>query len=161
MSNFIEKIVVDKEKKGSYLLGLQEGNQIVDLVFTSPVVRTPFGIEEYKNKQNINVEFTGKDYDNDVLNFYNYLKGVEESIQKNLDLGDDIDLSELEFVSSFKQTGKFDPMLRVNISDDSEIPYDGCSKNTKIKAVIKLKKIWIWNERWGIYWVIDRLENHD
>ena len=59
MSNFIENLVVDKEKKGSYLLGLQEGNQVNDIIFTSPIVRTPFGIENFKNKQNINVEFTG------------------------------------------------------------------------------------------------------
>tara|TARA_B100001248_G_C27334244_1_gene433010 strand:- start:74 stop:553 length:480 start_codon:yes stop_codon:yes gene_type:complete len=159
MSNFIENLVVDKEKKGSYLLGLQEGNQVNDIIFTSPIVRTPFGIENYKNKQNINVEFTGMAHDNEVSNFYSYLKGIEEKIQ-NLHL-DDVDLSELDFVSSFKQSGKFDPMIRINIDNDSEIPYDGCSKNTKIRAIIKLKKIWIWNERWGLYWVIDRLENHD
>jgi hypothetical protein len=159
MSNFIENLVVDKEKKGSYLLGLQEGNQVNDIIFTSPIVRTPFGIENFKNKQNINVEFTGLTHDNEVSNFYSYLKSVEENIQ-NLQL-EDVDLSELDFVSSFKQTGKFDPMIRVNIDNDSEIPYDGCPKNTKIKAIIKLKKIWIWNERWGLYWVIERLENHD
>lgn len=159
MSNFIENLVVDKEKKGSYLLGLQEGNQVNDIIFTSPIVRTPFGIENYKNKQNINVEFTDMTHDNEVSNFYSYLKGIEENIQ-NLQL-DDVDLSELDFVSSFKQTGKFDPMIRVNIDNDSEIPYDGCPKNTKIRAIIKLKKIWIWNERWGLYWVIERLENHN
>ena len=138
MSNFIENLVVDKEKKGSYLLGLQEGNQVNDIIFTSPIVRTPFGIENYKNKQNINVEFTDMTHDNEVSNFYSYLKGIEENIQ-NLQL-DDVDLSELDFVSSFKQTGKFDPMIRVNIDNDSEIPYDGCPKNTKIRAIIKLKK---------------------
>jgi len=159
MSNFIENLVVDKEKKGSYLLGIQDGNQVNDIIFTSPIVRTPFGIENYKNKQNINVEFTGIKHDNEVSNFYSYLKGIEENIQ-NLQL-EDVDLSELDFVSSFKQTGNFDPMIRVNLDNDSEIPYDGCPKNTKIKAIIKLKKIWIWNERWGLYWVIDRLENHD
>ena len=159
MSNFIENLVVDKEKKGSYLLGLQEGNQVNDIIFTSPIVRTPFGIENFKNKQNINVEFTDLTHDNEVSNFYSYLKSVEENIQ-NLQL-EDVDLSELDFVSSFKQTGKFDPMIRVNIDNDSEIPYDGCPKNTKIRAIIKLKKIWIWNERWGLYWVIERLENHD
>ena len=52
-------------------------------------------------------------------------------------------------------------MIRVNVDDDSEIPYDGCPKNTKIRASHQIKKIWIWNERWGLYWVIERLENHD
>ena len=159
MSNFIENIVVDKEKKGSYILGLQDGNQVNDIVFTSPIVRTPFGIENYKNKQNINIEFADMTHDNEVSNFYSYLKSIEENIQ-NVQL-EDVNLSELDFVSSIKQTGKFDPMIRVNIDNDSEIPYDGCPKNTKIKAIIKLKKIWIWNERWGLYWVIDRLENHN
>lgn len=159
MSNFIENIVVDKEKKGSYILGLQDGNQVNDIVFTSPIVRTPFGIENYKNKQNINIEFTDMTHDNEVSNFYSYLKSIEENIH-NVQL-EDVNLSELDFVSSIKQTGKFDPMIRVNIDNDSEIPYDGCPKNTKIKAIIKLKKIWIWNERWGLYWVIDRLENHN
>ena len=160
MSNFIENLIVDKEKKGSYLLGSQEGNQVVDIMFTSPIVRSPFGIEEYKNKQNINIEFTGMAHDNEVSNFFSYLRGIEENIQNHLQL-EDIDLSELDFVTSFKQSGKFDPMIRVNIDDNSEIPYDGCPKNTKIKAVIKLKKIWIWKDRWGLYWLIDRLENHD
>ena len=35
-------------------------------------------------------------HDNEVSNFYSYLKGIEENIQ-NLQL-EDVDLSELEFV---------------------------------------------------------------
>jgi hypothetical protein len=160
MSDLINNLVIDKEKKGSYLLGLQDGNKIKDIVFTSPVVRTPFGIEEFKNKQIINIEFTEKDHDNEVFNFYSYVKSVEEVIMNEISL-EDVDVSELDFVTSFRQTGKFDPMIRVNINNESEIPYDGCPKNTKIKAMIRLKKIWVWNYKWGIYWEIDRLENHN
>merc|ERR1711916_133333 len=104
MSNLIDNLVIDKEKKGSYLVGLQEGNKIIDIVFTSPVVRTPFGIENFKNKQVINVEFTGKDHDNEVHNFYSYLKSTEEAIRDNIVL-EDVDVSELDFVSSIKQSG--------------------------------------------------------
>ena len=38
MSDLINKLVIEKEKKGSYLLGLQEGNQIKDILFTSHTI---------------------------------------------------------------------------------------------------------------------------
>ena len=160
MSDFIERLVIDKERKGSYLLTLDVGNELKDIVIETPIVRTPFGIEKYKNKDVINIEFTNKDHDNEVHNFYSKIKGIEEVLKEKLYI-DDLDICNMEFVTSVKQSGKYDPMLRVNITNDSEIPYDGCPKNTKLKAVIKLKKVWAWDDRWGLFYEIVRIDNQD
>ena len=151
MNNFIDNLIVDKEKKGSYLLGIQDNNQIKDIIIETPIVRTPFGIEDYNNKQIINIEFSNKDHDNDVFNFYNTVKSYEKAILDTV-VVDDYNLDNLDYVTSIRQSGKFDPMIRVNLTNNSEIPLNGCPKNTKLKAQIRLKKIWVWKERWGLYW---------
>ena len=80
--------------------------------------------------------------------------------QDNLEL-EDLDTYNMEFVSCIKQTGKYDPMLRVNIVEGSELPYDGCPKNTKLKAIIRLKKVWAWNNKWGLFWDVIRIDNQN
>ena len=48
-----------------------------------------------------------------------------------------------------------------NIVEDSELPYDGCPKNTKFKAFIRLKKVWSWSNKWGLFFEIIRIDIQD
>ena len=65
----MENLVVDKERKDPiyFIIKMGKNNEII---FQIQKVRNPFGIETYNNKRVINIEFTNKDKDNNVHNFY-------------------------------------------------------------------------------------------
>ena len=146
----MENLIIDKERKGSYLLYSREGNEWNEIIFTIPNVRTPFGIETYNNKRVINIEFTNKDKNNDVHNFYSELMGYEELFRNQIQI-DDLETYDKEFVSSIRQNGKFLPLIRVNITKDTKLSINGCEPKSFITGEIRLKKIWCWNNKWGLY----------
>lgn len=151
MENNIE---ITYEKKGSYLI-TSEGK---DISIEIPDVKIPFGIEDYNKKKIVNIEFTGMELDNKVHNFYSQIIGFENLFQKeicNLDQCQ-IDQSD-EFVSCIKKNGKFTPMVRVNILDESLIPLKGCKKNSCVNGKIILKKVWKWREKWGLFFELTEL----
>jgi hypothetical protein len=153
----MENLIVDKERKGSYLLYNKDGNNWNEIIFKIPKVRTPFGTETYNNKRVINIEFTNKDKDNDVHNFYSQLIGYEEMISKQIQL-EDFETYNKEFVSCIRKNGKFLPLIRVNITDNTKIPISGCPAKSYITGEIRLKKIWTWNNRWGLYFDAKSIE---
>ncbi|VVU95055.1 hypothetical protein CPAV1605_780 [seawater metagenome] len=152
----MENIGIEKEKKGSYLLYSDQN----EIIFDIPGLKTPFGIEEYNNKRVINLEFTNMEGDNDIRNLFCQLSGYEENFQKNIEELkhiDDFDLCE-NFVSSIRKNGKFDPLIRVHITDDSEIPLSGCPAKSKVCGKIRLKKLWTWKDKWGMWMDVINLE---
>ena len=146
----MEDIVIDKEKKGSYLLFLKKENELDEIKFNLPILRTPFGIENFNNKRVINIEFTNMENDNDVHNLYSQISGLEEQFQEQIQV-DDFETYGKEFVSCIRKKGKFDPLLRVNVTKDTNIPFNGCPSKSYINGLLRLKKIWTWNDKWGLW----------
>ena len=151
----MQQFTIEEERKGSYLLYQEDCK---DILFNFENMKLPFGIENYNNKRIVNLEFSNKDDNNYMYNLYSTLKGMENKISTDNYIENNLDLNGKEFVSCIRQNGKFDPLIRVNVTNDVNI-VDDIKKQQVVSGCIRLKKIWIWNNKWGLWFDVINIFN--
>lgn len=150
-----------KKKTGYHLR--KDSNTIT---FEMDNVKFPFGIEEYKKKLLINIEFYKKD--NETLTYINTIKQFEDNFNNLEGIPKKIkdELKDKLFKNSLKDEKS--PKLRCHFSnkgtkiidDEGDQFYDPINQRVgKIK--ITLDSVWIYNNSYGLLWVIDQITIKD
>lgn len=156
-----ENIYIKKNKNMFKIV--DENNK--KFILLSPKMYVPFGTENYGKKIILNLEFSYLEKNNVMYNFYSTIKSLD-SLLKILKSIDDIDLTNYEYISCIKERPeKYSSLLRTNIkkygkkiitnieSDDkSKTLYE--IKNNYVKVLLELDGLWIWNNKYGVNWVV-------
>jgi hypothetical protein len=124
--------------------------------FKIPLVRSPFGIEEFNKVSYLNLEMESK-HSCLLGDIYKVEKELSEYM-KNID-------STLEWVSSVKKNGTFKPLWKIRIQKrrgrvickSSQSFYDIDFKGD-IRIVVVLHSIWVYQGKCGIIYYLDEVE---
>jgi hypothetical protein len=119
--------------------------------FYTPVLRVPFGLEDYFDKKIIKLEFNNLDNGiSQQKEFYNLLTLFEEKVKYNLKLGDNC------FKSNFLKKDNYNPMLIVKVfskNDRLDCEYKPkeenyletlyeMSKGVNVKCLLEIGNTW-------------------
>lgn len=133
------------------------------LSFTTPIVNIPFGLEKYQKKYYINMEFTNVKTNNYIYNFMATIQTIDNYF-RNLQSINNIDLTKLKYYSCFKERPEqYDPMLRTMVKCNVEIESDypntifDIEKGTFINCIIEIDNLWIYDDTYGLQWVIKKI----
>ncbi|ARF09036.1 hypothetical protein Catovirus_1_1086 [Catovirus CTV1] len=166
-----KKIILIPEKKKGYRFAYNMSR----LKISTPEMYIPFGIEMYNNKEILN--FTIYNKDNVTHNFIRYLETIEKVYEQFS--GPEIGKSNLPFVNlppdfikdvqkkEFTKTlkpGTNGSMLRthvknVEISDKNNkllLSKDIIKK--KCKCEIELANVWIYGNKYGLVWHVNKIQ---
>ncbi len=156
-------------------------HQIVDqklqkYAFETPVVLTPFAVEKYKGKLILNLEMIDYINDKEMNQFYHHMIEMDKFFAE-LDLieNDDHDthdtnLKSKRYTSIIRQRGKYPPQLRTHLKKGKNMVitkyYEGkeeksifdIEKGQKIKCILEIGSIWIYNNSYGLVISVQRIE---
>ena len=129
---------------------------------TTPLMVCLFGVN--KNTNNMSLQFSNYKENNEMLNFLNFIKNIEFSQMKYLNLSEnDTDL----YISQIKydKEGKYDPNLSVKIpfkynkfecdiknENYSSMNIFNINNFTKMQCDIYIDNIWKWNDKFICKW---------
>jgi hypothetical protein len=150
-----------------YILNKSEG--VTDnLVFQTPIMFLPFGISNFKNKYYIDMSFMNQTKSNDIEQFKNFIIKLNNHF-KNI-----ICFKKLKYISSFKESDFFPPILKLNYNFTNHIQIfndDNINITDKIiaepnlirpklfaKFIIQASNIWYNNGKYGIIWNICQIK---
>lgn len=80
------------------------------IIFVSPLVNIPFGMETFKNKSIINIGIGGK------KSFYNKLKSIDthfSSLKKVVINSDEINFEDKKYVTFIREKENYEPLIRI------------------------------------------------
>ena len=135
---------------------------------------TPFGIEEYKGKLVLNLEFTNKDTNKQMKAFFKDINKYDVFFN-NLNSIDDLDLSNKQYSNFIKIRGNYDPLVRMSLKrskyrtttdcylenavthEKEQITTSSIRKNDKIQVVFCVDNLWLHEDKYGISLVISKL----
>lgn len=138
-----------QRSKNNFKIFIKSGNKLEKIRLTTPNVLIPFGIEKYKNKEIINIEFTDLNKSNEMYNFYTSIKQLDNFMNKlsydnelKNKLNNNYFNSEIInctnnkiYTSCIKERpNKFNPLLRVHIIKNKSV-----STNTILLDTTKIK----------------------
>jgi len=120
---------------------------IQQLIFKTPIMRVPFGIEENYNNLILKVEFS--DYKENIImeKFYEFIRNLENDINKYL-------INKNSELYSQLRINKYDPLLSLKIlksknqiltefyNNSGLLIYSDIKKNNKIICNILIDNIW-------------------
>ena len=152
------------------------------VLFKTPLMTIPFGIEKYFFKDIINLEFLNYEKDNICKNFYSLICQIDNfmskilwnnKFQNELGLEDNFinELKNKKYLSCIKiRPNNFDPLLRTHLSKKGNqintqfFTEDIDKKKSLINInnlekkigyfVIELSSLWINNDNYGLTWII-------
>ncbi len=163
----LSKFNLIKEKKGYRLVSFGK-----KLSFDLNNVTIPFGIEEYKGKIIVNLEF--KNIPNETYNNLIYIKNVNETIN-NILTQDKIPFAKtMEFTDDFINKKYYDSLkqtndvyyLRCSINNKNDCKFYKIINNKKVECVssecekkvcdvkLELYNIWFFSDSYGLNWNI-------
>tara|TARA_B100002019_G_scaffold264715_1_gene253734 strand:- start:161 stop:739 length:579 start_codon:yes stop_codon:yes gene_type:complete len=172
--NYNFKDIAFYQNKKSYNIFIYE-DFMKEIIFNTPNLNIPFGIEDYNNKKILNLEFKNIKLNNNLYNLYSNIKNVE-SFFINLNKNENIikrpfpnnllnDIKNKKFISSIKDKENFDPLFRIHLKkvkrkylttfkkkkNNEEILYHEIKKMNGIFCIC-LKSLWISNDSYGLIW---------
>ena len=123
MEHYLSNLKIVQIKDNYYKLNLLDYGVYKKIVFGINNVISPFGIETYKGKDIINIEFTDYGNHNDIYNVYTEINQFEKFIsnignkQLKYYLPPSLasQISTKKFISCIKTSKDFAPLLRVHI----------------------------------------------
>lgn len=144
----------------------------------SPTMIIPFGPETYNYKEIVNLEFTEKDKNNDMYNFFSLICSVDsflERLSREKELQDKVNLpaklkqsiAGKQYLSCIRpRPSKFDPLLRTHLQTKGKqietLVSDGKNtlsiyntKNKKVRVRIHVGSIWHSTHNFGINWILE------
>lgn len=149
-------------------------NKLCKILFKTPIMTTPFGIEEYKGKQIINLEMTNIDANKQMKAFFKDINKYDDFFN-NFKKIDDLDLSNKQYCNFIKLRGKYDPLIRMSLKrskyrtvvecylensithQQEQITTNNIRKNDKIQAIFCIDNLWIHEDKYGVSLVISKL----
>ncbi len=186
--------LVFKQSKGNFKI-FRKVNTITNNVATLEKVKLtstpmilPFGVEKYKNKEIVNVEFTDLEKSNDVYNFFTQVRQIDnfmnrlsydselvKTLKFNNSINEVVKLVDKKMYTSCirNKSKKFDPLLRVHLKkvknkiltdcfitvNNNKMPVDIYSlKNKSCTITLELDSLWITSTGFGLVWLCDTIE---
>ncbi|CAH6421773.1 Hypothetical protein KVN_LOCUS459 [uncultured virus] len=183
MENINLNDIVFVKDKTNYKIFFKKGPNYEKLVIKSPIIKVPFGIEKYNNKDIINLEFTDLGKNNDIYNFHTKIKNIDNFIRKifmdkeiqsnlkykvNLDLVNQ--LSKKYYLSCIKNRPEnFPPLMRTHLKYKNKniLTEFNSLKNKNITSISQLKKntngyffielafLWVNTDSFGLTWYVN------
>lgn len=166
-------------KKNSYkILNCYDYGKCKKVTVTVNGLKIPFGVESYKGKNIVNIQFPKYKKNNNIYNIYSAVSQLE-TFMKKIDENDDqlnfespegllANIGDKQFLPSIKHKDiKFDPMLRVHLKGGKNgittqfKKEDGSFlESTKIKGLtgkftLELGDLWITDEKYGLTWYLN------
>jgi hypothetical protein len=172
--NYNFKEIAFYNNKKSYNIFIYK-EMMKEIIFNTPKLNIPFGIEDYNNKKIVNLEFKNIESNNNIYNLYSNIKNVELFFENlienskiiNRDLPNNLlnDIKNKQFISCIKEKKNFDPLFRTHLkkikkkyltnfknkNNNEEIIYSNIKKMNGIFSIC-LKSLWISNESYGLIW---------
>lgn len=169
------------ENKNNFGIFIKD-NDYKKMTLKTPIIKIPFGIQEYFHKDIINIEMTNYETNNYVYNFFTTLKQID-TFFKNLQNDDFINnlnysvsptfkesIKGKNYLSCIKMRDKFDPLYRTLTKkrgsviltkfydkDNKEInPFN--IKNRKGSMELELAFLWTTKTDYGISWFLNNAE---
>ena len=146
----IENLIIKKEKNDFYQININDENNYKNLVLNIKNVFLPFGLEEYKNKYNINFEINHED------EVYKLLRLLESKINELIE-------SEIELKSVFHKKPKYNLLCKAHLKMNKNLIISKYFINGKETSIFELEKkkkynlelevsgIWTYKKTGGIY----------
>ena len=148
------KFVKDKKNYRIY-----HKNKLVTI--STPFMYIPFGIENYKYKNILNIEF--KDNNNDIHNLCAIIKQIDKFFRK-LSYDDNltylkVNVKNKRYISCMRY--KIKPLLRTHLKKQTII----CDKDNKYvknikgksgKFVLHMGTLWVTKDSYGLIWYVDK-----
>ena len=157
-----------------YNITESKDSKLCKILFKTPIMTTPFGIEEYKGKQVINLEFTNKDTNKQIRDFFKDINRYDDFFNK-VDNINDLDLSNKQYCNFIKIRDKYDPLVRMSLkrskyrtttdcynknittNEQERITTKDINKNDKIQVIFCIDNLWIFGDKYGVSLVISKL----
>lgn len=169
---------IQQQNKNTFkIMYLNAEDQYKKIIYKTPIVNIPFGVEKYNFKDIINVEFTNLKGSNEVYNFYTQIKQIDEFLT-NLNKEDNKDTHSVDFInnlnyelvnnikgktyiSCIRENKKYDPMLRTHVRKTKKMIKSKVYKNKKEFPILSMKRdkgfftielgsLWISDDSYGI-----------
>lgn len=150
------------------------------ITLNSPPMRIPFGPEKYGFMDVINLQFTNKDRNNIMYNFYSQIIsidrffekiGYDKKFQDKLNLSSDFKnfIANKDYQSAIKMNLKFDPLLRCQLKKkgtmlETIVEKDGIqfpifnTKGEMVTIKIFVNNIWANQNNFGLTWVVEYMK---
>jgi|AntRauTorckE6833_2_1112554.scaffolds.fasta_scaffold25759_3 hypothetical protein len=150
------------------------------LILKSPIMSVPFGVEKYLSKLILNLEFTNKDKNNEMNNFYATLKQIDNFMYR-LSWDEELinesgvsiqfvkDIYKKQYVSCIRNRNKYDSLFRTHIrktKNSQTTEFYRIEDNNRIYLLndeihkqagefeIELDFVWITKDSYGLTWYI-------
>lgn len=168
-----------QKSKNNFKIFKKSGDKLEKIRLISPTVLIPFGIEKYKNKEIINIEFTDLHKSNEMYNFYTNIKQLDNYINKlsydnelKKKLNNNYFNNEIincvnnkTYISCIKERpNNFNPLLRVHIKKNkiistNNIPLDTTKIKNKLCIVdIEVDSLWFTSTGYGLVILCDSIK---
>lgn len=170
------KIFLIREKK-DYRITYNMGKCIFKILNVS----IPFGIEKYNSKDILNIQIINdNNYHNNIIHDLNLIAGIFEQFSNNKIINYEkknlpfitlpsnfiMDVKDKDFfsnikISTFNNTDNKKIFLRTYLKKNLEIiPINNIEhiKKSKCNVEIELSKIWIFENSFGLLWLISKIE---
>jgi hypothetical protein len=151
------------------------------MLFKTPKMRIPFGLEKYLHKEILNLEFSNLNEDNnEMYNFFTQIKQIDRFMQKlqwneyiqnnmvtNIPKNLLESIKDKKYMSCIKyRPNKFDNLLRVHIkkrghtisttfvnTDNEKILTDEIKERSG-NFILEMAFIWVSKDNYGITWYV-------
>jgi len=146
-----------KNKTNTYNIFLIKNNRPTKIKINTPTMFSPFGIESYNNKLIMNLEFYNIDSNNQMYNFFSYIKTLDNILTTNPPQ----ELTNKTYISCIKERNN-NPLLRIHLRviktniitaitdyDNKYVTTDSV-KNKKIQGELEIGTLWYTDETYGI-----------
>ncbi len=147
------------------------------VLFKTPTMKIPFGLEKYLHKEILNLEFTNCNKNNDMYNFFAQMKQIDNFMQKlsyisdnmTTDIPQDLldSIKDKKYIPCIKyRPNKFDNLLRTHIKKQGSkiltkfIDHDNnpiLSDHIKDKSghfILELAFLWVSKDNYGLTWYV-------
>lgn len=165
-----DDIYINQISNSNFVLLKKNGNNLTKYIFDTPILNMPFGIEEYKNKYIINIEFdnniTKKFYDDisEIDNYFRCLNSIESNNNNIIDLSNKSyypiinnrrnDCNSLMRTHIKKNRNK---IITICKNDSKEISIFDIDKKQKAIFELELNNLWVFNDKYGILTNINKI----
>lgn len=147
------------------------------ILFKSPTMKIPFGLEKYLHKEILNLEFTNCDKDNEMYNFFTQMKQIDKFMKKLSYMNDNMiteipkdileSIKDKKYMPCIKyRPNKFDNLLRVHVKkqgnkiltkfvDQNNNPvFSDTLKEKSGHFILELAFLWISKDNYGLTWYV-------
>lgn len=148
------------QKGGSYRIKyIDNQDKYTNIIYKTPIIKVPFGVEEYAKKDIINLEFTDYQKNNDVFNFITQIEQLDDFLSRlqNIDDNNDeffsksfvfninkdvlYDIKGKQYVSCIRRNkGIYDPSLRTHLRKKGKTIQSKVYKQKEQISVFDIKK---------------------